>query len=322
MTNFFVFIIVLFQLITSYGCSKKPDEVQHIPDEPISYQYDMTNLEYHNGFEQAEIRGVLENQHIVEASGVVVSRSNPSLLWVHNDSGDYNRLFVVGEDAKDYGEFILRGVRNRDWEDIAAGPGPQKDITYLYVGEIGDNFAQYDIMSVYRVPEPDISGLDSVTYTPVEDVERIDYIYPDGSRDAETLLVDPFTGDLYIITKRDESSGVYLASYPQSTEEIITLRKVGLFPFNRALAGDISADGKEIMVKTDHRIYYWSREPGEAVFEAFRRQPLLLPYTIESQGEAIGWMPDGSGYYTLSEKTDGIEPVLYFYGRKLYVPAI
>ena len=316
MTYFSGFMIALLLLVISYGCSKKPDDIQHIPDEPISYQYDMENLIYYDGFNQAEIRGVLENQYIVEASGLAVSRSNPSLLWVHNDSGDYNRLFVVGEDAKDYGEFILRGALNRDWEDIAAGPGPIKDITYLYVGEIGDNHAQYDIMSVYRVPEPDISGLDSVTYTPVEDVERIDYIYPDGPRDAETLMVDPFTRDLYVITKRDERSGVYLASYPQSTGEIITLRKVGLFPFNRALAGDISADGREILVKTDDRIYYWSREPGEAVFEAFRRQPLLLPYTIEPQGEAIGWMPDGSGYYTLSEKTDGIEPVLYFYGRK------
>ena len=307
---FFHFLLLII------SCNKPENGSPVIPVEPILYDYDMDNLQMHTGFREAEIRGVLENPAIIEASGLVVSRSNPSLLWVHNDSGDYNRLFVAGRNGEDHGEFILRGAHNRDWEDIAAGPGPVSGLTYLYVGEIGDNLAQYDIMSIYRVPEPDISALDSVTYMPVDNVERIDYVYPDGPRDAETLMVDPLTKDLYIVSKREERSGVYLAEYPYPVGEVITLKKVGSFPFNRALAGDISADGREIIIKTDYRVYYWTREPGEAVFEALKRQPVLLPYTVEPQGEAIGWMPDGSGYYTVSEIVDNIKPVLYFYRRK------
>ncbi len=311
--------IVSFVLLKALlpACSKPYENGPAIPHEPIYYEYDLENLVFHTGFSQSEARGVLENSYIIEASGLAVSRSNPSLIWVHNDSGDFNRLFVVGENAGDYGEFIIRGAFNRDWEDMAAGPGPVEGITYLYIGEIGDNHAQYEIMSIYRVPEPDISELDSVAYEPVDGSERIDFVYPDGqSRDAETLMIDPWTRDIYIVTKRDERSIIYAAPYPQETGRVITLEKIGYFPFNRALAGDISASGTEIAVKTDDRIYYWERGLDEPVYKALMRQPLLLPYTIEPQGEAFGWMPDGSGYYTLSEKADGIEPVLYYYSRK------
>ncbi len=300
-------------IIVITGCSKGTNTEQ---EGSLFFEYDMYNLEFHAGFSGSESRGVLENREIVEASGIAVSRSNPARLWVHNDSGDRNRLFVVGENAEDYGEFIIVGAYNRDWEDIAAGPGPEPGITYLYIGEIGDNLGQYNIMSIYRLPEPDISGLDSTASVRIEGVERIDFVYPDGqARDAETLMVDPFTRDLYVVTKRDERSIVYVARYPQDTEKVIALEKIGFFPFNRALAGDISADGLEIAIKTDERIYYWKRDAGETITEALKRQPLLLPYTIEPQGEAFGWMPDGSGYYTLSEKAGGIDPVLYYYHR-------
>ena len=317
MRNFFLFPAAFVIITSLQGCAKSTNGNALIPGEPILYEYDMHNLEFYDGFGQAEISGILENSYIIEASGLAVSRSNPSLIWVHNDSGDYNRLFVVGGNGENFGEFFIRGAFNRDWEDMAAGPGPVTGKTYLYIGEIGDNLAQYQIMSVYRVAEPDISQLDSVAYAPVDDAERIDYVYPGGqSRDAETLMVDPFTRDLYIVTKRDARSIIYVARYPQDTGKVITLEKIGYFPFNRALAGDISADGTEIAVKTDDRIYYWQRKQDEPVFEALRRQPLLLPYTIEPQGEAFGWMPDGSGYYTLSEKVGDIEPVLYFYKRR------
>jgi hypothetical protein len=314
--SYIIYLILIFMSLMQ-GCSRPVDYPRPLPSEPLEYDYDMDNLVYYDGFDQADIRGVLENTDIDEASGIAVSRSNPYMLWVHNDSGDHNRLFVVGKYGENFGEFIIRGAYNRDWEDMAAGPGPVSGVTYLYVGEIGDNHAQYEIMSIYRLPEPDISRLDSVTHTLVEGAERIDFVYPDGkSRDAETLMIDPWTRDIYIVSKRDERSIIYIAQWPQSTGEVITVTEVGIFPFNRALAGDISSDGKEIAIKTDDRIYYWKRNKGVTVYDALTKQPLLLPYTIEPQGEAFGWMPDGSGYYTLSEKASGIDPILYFYGRK------
>jgi hypothetical protein len=95
-----------------------------LPDSPLEYKYDMEALEFHDGFHGGEIRGVLENREIVEASGLAVSRSNPGMIWVHNDSGHPNWLYVVGENAEDFGTFVIRGAFSRDWEDMAAGPGP------------------------------------------------------------------------------------------------------------------------------------------------------------------------------------------------------
>lgn len=39
--------------------------------------------------------GVVECNDIKEASGIVASRVNPGVLWVHNDSGDKARTFAM-----------------------------------------------------------------------------------------------------------------------------------------------------------------------------------------------------------------------------------
>src|SRR5690606_8519663 len=105
--------------------------------------YDITNLQNDKSYHDAENRGLPENKLIDEASGLAVSRSNPSRIWVHNDSGDPNRLYVIGDNAEDYGYFWITGTGARDWEDMCIGPGPVNGINYIYVGDIGDNNAQY-----------------------------------------------------------------------------------------------------------------------------------------------------------------------------------
>lgn len=316
MTYYFLHMFLFLAVTIFPGCTKPKENPLPLPPEPIVYEYDMPGLEFHTGFDGAEIRGVPENSEIVEASGIAVSRSNHSMIWVHNDSGHENQLFVMGENGEDSGVFAVEPSVNRDWEDMAAGPGPVAGVTYLYVGDFGDNLARYEVISVYRFPEPDLSVPLNGSEGLIEEAERLDFVYPDGQpRDAETLMIDPLTKDIFIVSKRDEKSILYIATWPHDTERVDTLREVGIFPFNQATGGDISANGMEIAVKTYFNIFYWLREPGEPVYEALGRQPLLLPYTVEPQGESFGWMPDGSGYYTISEKVAGIEPVLYFYKR-------
>ena len=73
-----------------------------------------------------------------EISGVVESRTRTGVLWVHNDSGDTARIFAIGLDGRTLGTFGLAGIQARDWEDLAAGPGPVAGRRYLFVGDIGD----------------------------------------------------------------------------------------------------------------------------------------------------------------------------------------
>ncbi|MEM9391695.1 MAG: hypothetical protein AAGA02_14550 [Bacteroidota bacterium] len=262
-------------------------------------------------FEKGKGMGALANDEINEASGLEVSHVNPGLLWTHNDSGDTSRLFLIQENGENIGEFYLKGVRNRDWEDIAVGPGPVKNENYIYIGETGDNRTIYEDKYIYRFAEPkaDKSLL-------INNYDILEFRYPDGNRDAECLMIDPITKDLYIISKRERQVHVYLMAYPQHVDSINALVKLGTLPHHNIIAGDISSDGKEIILKTYDEILYWQRNAGESVMEALSRAAVNIPYKSEPQGEAMAWKNDGSGFYTLSEEADDTEAQLYFYKRK------
>ena len=261
-------------------------------------------------------RGLVENDAINEASGLAASWRNPGILWTHNDSGDSTRVFAISTGGRNLGEFFLEGTSARDWEDIAVGPGPEDGTSYIYVGEIGDNSAQYGTKRIYRVPEPEVDGNASPSKHVLSEVETITFEYPDGPRDAETLIVDPLTRDIYIVSKREASVRVYRAAYPQSTTEIITLEHVGtLEGITFITAGDISRDGGGVLLKDYQRVFFWERIQGEPLWKAFTKDSANLPYTLEPQGESITWSADGSGYYTVSEEPQGIPAHLYFYPR-------
>jgi hypothetical protein len=96
---------------------------------------------------------------------------------------------------------------------------------------------------------------------------------------------------------------------------IITKSSVFL-PFRMANGGDISSDGKEILIKNLDTVYYLKLQEGETILDALAREGRKLPYTREPQGEAIAWMRDGTGYLTVSEARDNITPKIYLYKRQ------
>jgi hypothetical protein len=281
--------------------------------------YALDNLETSNKYSSADTMGILGNNLIDEASGIAVSRSNPNFIWTHNDSGDPNRLFLVdANNAEDYGFFWIRNSGNRDWEDMCIGPGPQAGFNYIYIGDIGDNNGIHESIYIYRFIEPDLSShINTGSHEVQADlVDRFQVQYPDGPRDAETLMIDPITKDLFIVTKRDFRSTVYRLPYPPVLNDINVLEKRVQLPFNFATAGDISADGRHIVIKTERFIYMWERQPNESVDDALMRQPKYLPYLVEPKGEAFTWDHITGDYLTLSEIKGGSKPVLYRY-RKL-----
>lgn len=260
--------------------------------------------------------GIIEYDDIREASGIAASRKNSHVFWTHNDSGDENRLFAFDEQGRHLGLYTIDGCENRDWEDMAIGPGPVDGLHYLYIGDIGDNLALNEIKTIYRIAEPDVAtGQDTVTVR-VDDAEGIHFRYPDEIHDAEALMVDPLTKDLYIVSKDTTQALVFRAPYPQSITETITLEAVAVLPMGWVVSGDISPDGLEILIKTYFAIYYWNRSPEESLGQAFDRPAVSLPYVLnEPQGEAVGWKSDGMGYYTISEELFNIPCHLYYYPR-------
>lgn len=256
----------------------------------------------------------------MEASGIVASLKSPGVLWVHNDSGNAEQLYAMSSTGKGLATYSLSDASCVDWEDMALGR--DKSGTYhLYIGDIGTNQGARNPV-VYRVEEPEVRLDQAVVESTLERVERFDFEYPDGQDyDSETLLVDPVSTDLFLVTKTTNgSSGVYRAPAPlvsgskRTLELVATLRTAhdGERGSERTTGGTISPDGSLILVKTYTRAYLWMRAPGQSIGEAMRALPCPAPLPREPQGEAIGFSANSRGYFTLSE---GSSQPIYFLER-------
>lgn len=261
-------------------------------------------------FNSAICSGTNQAGSIPEASGLAASRRNPHVIWTHNDSGDSARLFAINPVGALHGTYTLTGASAVDWEDMAIATDPINGVDYLYVGDIGDNAASRSSITVYRVPEPDVdTNLFGVTGS-LTGVERYTLTYPDGARDAETLMADPLSGDLYIISKREIPSKIYRAAYPQSTNTTIVLSMDGTLTFGWAVGGDIAPSGRGVLLKEYNAMHYYARAPAQTIAAALAAGPSPVPYALEPQGEAVAWQGREQGYYTLSE---GLQQPIYYY---------
>jgi hypothetical protein len=237
---------------------------------------------------------------LTESSGLAQSRRNPRVWWTHNDSGDSAVLYAFQKNGTYLGASSVGGITATDWEDMSAGPCPTSAGSCLYVGDIGDNSQSRSYVKVYAIPEP----LPGATAT-VEATWRVNY--PDGPRNAETLLVHPLTGDIYLVTKdSDGHSGVFrvpdaAADAPSGTsvsaEEVAELD----FPTSDPLAtgGDWSRDGRSLVIRTYGSIFYWDTDPSDADAH-WSDDPIVWDAPSEAQGEAIAWSSLGD-LYTTSE---------------------
>ncbi len=257
----------------------------------------------------------LKNKKLNEVSGIAASINNPTLLWALNDKGNDAEVFLLDENLNIKLTCKIKDVRNRDWEDIAAGPGPDPDKNYLYIGDIGDNDAQYEFKYIYRVEEPTWKEGDEATIT-ITAFDTITFQLADKRKDTEALLINPATKDLYVISKREQPVYLYELKYPYSTKNTLTASKLNALPFGQIVAGDFSSDGSEILIKNYQNIYYWKTPSSKSVADILKEPAKELYYEAEPQGEAITWAHDGKGFYTLSEKISGKKSFLYYYERK------
>lgn len=315
--SLFLFLVIsLFQL-TACGQSRQSNAGQSNRDESDKYRH----------FNGPQKMGVLSSSLIKEASGIAASRRYEGAIWVHNDSGNDPLLFLIDQQANVLKTFVLHGVENRDWEDIALGPGPEEGINYLYLGDIGDNLRMRDEKMIYYFPEPRYEEERTRMSDTIRSISSIRFSYPDGNFDAETLMVDPNTKDLIIVSKILDAATIYRLP-SQSLEnsnntETIKLENCGNVEFTSEgllgliTAGDIGSDGQEVIIKSYSQVFYWKKEdPSMSICELLRSTPSTLVYEAEPQGEAIAFSTDKKGYFTLSEKRFGATPVLYYYARK------
>lgn len=268
--------------------------------------------------QETNITGRLQIKAMNEISGIAASGIIPDLYYIHNDSGDTSRFFGILPTGQLKTTIYYNGdlkvkLGVQDCEDIAVGPGPVKGKSYVYMGDIGDNYSIRKYISVYRIEEKTSWLKDSTSKT---DAASIHLKYPDGAKDAETLMIDPIGKLIYIVSKRQDSVGVYTTPLNFKPNDTLVLTKrcklffSGYKLFKWITAGDISKDGQQILIKSYTKVYYWKRNNNEPIWKTLLNKPQILKYTQEKQGEAIGFTPDGKGYYTTSE---GVYSPIYFY---------
>jgi hypothetical protein len=274
------------------------------------------------------VLGRIQAPDIKEASGMAASRRNDGVLWVHNDSGDTARVFALDRTGALLGTYSLAGAAAVDWEDMAIGPGPDDGVDYLYLADIGDNNAVRSEIDVYRVPEPQVPLTSDIRLGgEISGVDKLVFHYPDHAHDAETLLVDQANGDLVIVTKELTAPPSLVFRAPTSVQPNTpyTLEQVGQIDF-KALpsavsipddappiprgvpflptGGDVSPNGSFIAIRTYGTVWIWYHAKGSPLWDAFASAPCEAPSTIEPQGEAIAFDPNGRGYTTASEGTN------------------
>lgn len=268
---------------------------------------------------------------IVEASGLVCSKKNSTssakVFWTHNDSGGTPEIFAI-DNSSPYtvlGRWTIGGATNQDWEDIAIGPGPDPNKSYIYIADIGS--AAGSTRAIYRVEEPTVApnaSLGSLTI-PAANVTTINFTVPTTAVDSEGFFVDPISGDGFFIRKygssqttptaRPQLTMTYrlagLRNVAQGATTTVTLEELTAIETltqseqnNGITAADISSDGLLIVMKNYAEIYAWIRDPGQTVAQTWAAKPkadVHVYYGSAAVNEALAIDPDETRLWGLAE---------------------
>jgi hypothetical protein len=241
--------------------------------------------------------GLTRIPELPEGSGLAASRSTAGRFWSHNDSGE-PVLYSLDGEGRVTGRLKVSGATVEDWEAIAVGSCPKG--TCLYVGDIGDNEAKRQRITVYRITEPTAAAGSAAT------VDVFHATYPDGAHDAESLLIAA-DGRLHIVTKGD-TGPVALYRFPTELQSGTTMRleRVGAprttdsSPRDERITdGSVSPDGRWIALRSNQSVTFYAATDLLAGNWRESGRVTLTPLA-EPQGEGITFGP-GNSVYLISE---------------------
>lgn len=253
-----------------------------------------------------------------ESSGVAASVNNSGMLWTHEDGGNGNFIYLVdGTTAEILCTYRITGASNTDWEDMEVVADPETNKSYIYIADTGDNDERRSTSIIFRLEEPVYTENDKgkTVQTASSALESYPFRYIGGSKDVESMFVDRDSKDVYLVTKRDERSRLYIIPAPSMSSSNRAYH-VGNLGFKEASAATANHNGSKFIVRNRQYLFYWERQNGEKIWEVFKRTPQRLPYFGEVQGEAVCFDAQDN-YYTTSEKGDRpADPPVYKYLRK------
>ena len=241
----------------------------------------------------------VEDGALSEMSGLVASGGDPQVLWSINDSGSFARLYRLGVRGEALGRVRVAGAWLHDTETLARWRSGGRD--WLLIGDVGDNRTRRDHVVVHAVEEPASDA------TRAEIAWSVRFRYPDGARDAEAMAVDPGTGDLLVLSKRDKPPRLYRVPLSASAGDAIATAEYVGSPAAGTIRGavtglDIGDDGRDLVVLSYDGLYVWHRGDGEAWAEVLARAPHAVTRPAMAKAEAMALGHDGSRILVGSEK--------------------
>jgi hypothetical protein len=259
------------------------------------------------GFKAPVATGSVMEEGLNEISGIAVSRKNARVIWVVEDSGNGGQVHALNDAGKLLATYSIGGAA-LDMEDLSVGPGPG-GAQYLYIADIGDNTGTRPSVAIYRAPEPDVAFDQAPIVAALPMLEPLPFKYPDGSYNAEALIVDPATQDLYIITKDGfaKPNTIFRLSAPHAPATVRTVERLGATYGGAGTdlavsAADISADGSHIMVRALRSATHYTRVTGVSIADTIIKGTACdAELAVEDKGESISF--SATGYFSVSEGT-------------------
>jgi hypothetical protein len=252
----------------------------------------------------AEQSGKITTAALNALSGIGASKRNAGVLYVHNDR-NVAQFFAVSEAGALLGTFNLTGATVEDIEDMAVAHCPSGSCVYL--ADIGGNLSPRTQFGVVRVPEPEVNvampgGTSSIA------AEKLVFTYPDNANhNAESILVDPNSDTIYVITKVAAGMPSAVYEFPMTfggstlTAEKVVDLTVPKSTDKEAVSASAHPCAPAFLLRTYNTLYEFRAPAGSTLEAAFSATPAVVPVATESQGEGVAYRVDGRGYFTTTE---------------------
>ena len=230
-----------------------------------------------------------------EVSGIETIEGS-DLVWALQDSGNKNEIYGIDREGKIAETIILDGVKNNDWEDIAADKEGN-----LYIGDFGNNDNERKDLAIYKIDKANVkdgkSKPSQITYFHYPEQEDFPPMKSKRLYDAEAFV--EYEGSFYVFTKNRSAKfkGDFLVYKIPNTEGNHTAKLLGTLNSCKvyskcAITGaDISPDGKTIVLLASDKIFLLTDFEGDS----FKQENLKM-YSLghNSQKEGVCFKDDAT----------------------------
>lgn len=274
--------------------------------------------------------GRLHNGNITEASGLARSNIDPGRLWIINDGGGDPLLYAIGLDGSDQGVFAVTGAHNKDWEDLSSFMLDGQAM--LLIADVGDNLGLREYVTFYVLHEPDSKQVKSGDPDSLTVAWQVEFSFPDGAIDVESVSVDVENEVVLILSKREIPAVLYqlplrrgagqqesraiatrvgpVTSLPQPSKLDRQLALPRLDWHWQPTAMDISPAADAAVILTYRSLYFYQRRENQSWYEALQSQPETIVPSDLQYAESVAFSSDGSVVFVTTEQSHA--PLLRF----------